>query len=147
MGHLNREEILKRIPQGDPFVFVDEASLLEESISGNYRISGDEFFLQGHFPDRPIFPASILTEALGQLGIVYMMERFGTEGIDPESIYFIKSESVNCRRKCVPGDLLEMQLQVVRSREPLIQFSGEIRVSGELALKIELLTLSFSTGG
>jgi len=142
---LNREAILERIPQAEPFVFLDEATPLVDTITGAYRITGDESFLRGHFPGRPVFPASILTEALGQLGIVYMMERFCEEGIDPESIYFIKSESVNCRRKCIPGDLLEMQLRVVRAREPLIQFSGEIQVAGERALKIELLTLSFST--
>jgi len=144
---LKRQEILERIPQADPFVFLDTAEVAEDSVVGSYRITGEEFFTKGHFPGRPIFPASILTEALGQLGVVYMMERFREAGIDPESIFFIKSESVNCRRKCLPGDLLEMHLQVVRSREPLIQFSGKILVGSEMALKIDLLTLSFSTLG
>ena len=142
---LDRTAILACLPQGDPFVFVDSAQIAEDSISGTYCITGNEFFMAGHFPDRPIFPASIMVEALGQLAIVYMMEPDGSSVIDPESIFFIKSEDVACRRKCLPGDRLEMTMKVLRSREPLIQFTGEIRVGGELTLKVSSMTLSFST--
>lgn len=142
---LNRAEILELIPQGDPFVFVDSAGIAEDSVLGTYKITGEEDVLKGHFPDRPVFPASILVEALGQLGIVYMMQQYRAAGIDPESIYLIKSEDVSCRRKCLPGDVLEMKMRVIRSREPLMQFSGAIHVGGELALKVSSMTLSFST--
>lgn len=142
---LHRTEILDLIPQGDPFVFVDSAEVAEDSVQGTYRITGEEAFLAGHFPGRPIFPASILVEALGQLGIVYMMQQYRAAGIDAESIYFIKSEDVSCRRKCQPGDVLEMRMRLVRSREPLMQFSGSIHVAGELALKVSSMSLSFST--
>jgi 3-hydroxyacyl-[acyl-carrier-protein] dehydratase len=145
MEVFERQAILEIIPQGDPFVFVDSAQLEADGISGSYHITGDEFFLKGHFPGRPIFPASILTEALGQLAIIFILRGLGPEPVDPESIYFIKSEAVNCRRKCVPGDRLDMRLRVVRTREPLIQFSGSIQVGGELALKVDRLTLSFAT--
>ena len=86
-----------------------------------------------------------MVEALGQLGIVYLMERLGSSGVDSESIFFIKSEDVICRRKCAPGDRLDLQMKVLRCREPLVQFAGEIRVAGELCVKVSSLTLSFST--
>jgi 3-hydroxyacyl-[acyl-carrier-protein] dehydratase len=142
---LKRLEIVESIPHDDPFVFVDTAEIGRDFVHGTYRITGSEFFLKGHFPDRPVFPASILVEALGQLAIVYIMKDGLAAGIDPESIYFIKSEDVSCRRKCLPGDLLEMKMRLIRSREPLVQFSGEIRVAGELALKVSSMTLSYST--
>jgi len=142
---LNRTEVLQRLPQSEPFVFVDTAIVNDGQVNGNYTITGQECFAAGHFPERPIFPASIMVEALGQLAIVYMMEPDGSSVIDPESIFFIKSEDVACRRKCLPGDRLEMTMKVLRSREPLMQFTGEIRVGGELTLKVSSMTLSFST--
>jgi 3-hydroxyacyl-[acyl-carrier-protein] dehydratase len=143
-GMLNRTDVLKRLPQGEPFVFIDAATVIDGEATGSYTFTGQECFAAGHFPNRPILPASIMVEALGQLGIVYMMEPDGSSVIDPESIFFIKSEDVACRRKCLPGDRLEMRMKVLRSREPLIQFTGEIRVGGELTLKVSSMTLSFS---
>ena len=140
---LDRTAILACLPQGDPFVFVDSAQIAEDSISGTYCITGNEFFMAGHFPDRPIFPASIMVEALGQLAIVYMLEKYAEDGIDPTSIFFISSEDVQCRRKCVPGDCLEMTIRERRKREPLMTFSGAITVNGEAAVKVSSMTLSF----
>ena len=142
---LKRTEILQRLPQSQPFVFVDSATVSDGAVSGSYTITGQECFAGGHFPGRPVFPASIMVEALGQLAIVYMLQPNPSAVIDPESIFFIKSEEVACRRKCLPGDRLDMKMKVLRSREPLMQFSGEIRVGGELTLKVSSMTLSFST--
>jgi len=141
--HLDRSSIDRSLPQGDPFVFVDSAEIVGERISGTYQITGEECFSPGHFPARPIFPASILVEALGQLAIVHMLCSPQGHAIDPDSIYFIKSEEVRCMRKCVPGDRLDMEVQQVRVREPLIVFSGSIKVGGETALKVSSFTLSF----
>jgi len=101
--------------------------------------------MAGHFPNRPVFPASIMVEAIGQLGIVFIMEALRDEGVDPESIYLIKGEDVICRRKCFPGDRLDMKMRLLRKREPLAIFSGEIRVGGEPTLKVSSMSLSFST--
>lgn len=133
------------LPQGDPFVFVDQATVGDGHVRGCYTITGDECFAAGHFPGRFVFPASIMVEALGQLAIVYLMRQAGSVAIDPESVYFIKSEDVSCRRRCLVGERLDMTMKVLRSREPLIQFAGEIRVNGALSLKLSSMTLSFST--
>ena len=141
--HLDRSSIIRSLPQGEPFVFVDSAHILGTRASGTYHITGEECFSLGHFPSRPIFPASILVEALGQLAIVHMLCSPQGHAIDTGSIYFIKSEEVRCARKCIPGDRLDMEVQQVRIREPLIVFSGSIKVSGETALKVSSFTLSF----
>lgn len=142
---LEHSEILATIPQGLPFVFVDRAEIIDKSASGSYTITGNEVFMPGHFPDRPIFPASIMVEALGQLAITYIMHIYADKSVDKQSVYFIKSEDVHCKRKCLPDDCLNMSVRVLRVREPLIVFSGEIKVLDEVALKVSSLTLSFST--
>lgn len=144
---MERSAILEYLPQADPFVFIDSAEISEAAIIGEYTITGQECFMAGHFPGRPIFPASIMVEALGQLSIVYMMAHYAAAGIDPESIFFIKSEDVVCRRKCLPGDQLELSMRLMRAREPLALFAGQITVKGELALKVSSMSLSFSTQG
>ncbi len=141
---LNRVEIIERLPHGDPFVFLDEAQLKGAQMLGRYLITGKESFLYGHFPDRPVFPASIMVEALGQLGVLFLIESHATQPIENDSIYFIKSEDTVCKRMCVPGDVLEMTVTRRICREPLISLTGEIRVLDELAVKVSSFTLSFA---
>jgi 3-hydroxyacyl-[acyl-carrier-protein] dehydratase len=142
---IGRPAILAHLPQGDGFVFVDSAEVEGSTIRGSYTITGREIFAGMHFPGRFVFPASIMMEAIGQLGIVYLAETMGGERLDPASVLFIGSEDVACRRPCAVGERLDMRLQLKRKREPLIVFSGTIQVGDALVLKVSSLSLSFST--
>ena len=57
------------LPHREPFIFVDEVTevVAGESARGSKTFSGDEPMFAGHFPDNPIVPGVILTEALAQL--------------------------------------------------------------------------------
>jgi 3-hydroxyacyl-[acyl-carrier-protein] dehydratase len=66
-----RDMILNSVPQQHPFRFIDEILALDESsIVGAYRFRADEYFYQGHFPDRPITPGVLLIETMAQTGVV-----------------------------------------------------------------------------
>jgi 3-hydroxyacyl-[acyl-carrier-protein] dehydratase len=64
-------QVLDRVPQQHPFRFIDEIMELDDDhIVGAYRFCKDEYFYEGHFPDRPITPGVILIEAMAQTGVV-----------------------------------------------------------------------------
>ena len=65
------QHILDKLPYSKPFLFVDQLiSVSEEGASGNYTFRKDEYYYQGHFKDNPITPGVILTECMGQIGVV-----------------------------------------------------------------------------
>lgn len=75
-----KQEVLRLIPQQEPFRFIDEIiSLDDEQIVGAYRFREDEYFYRGHFPGNPITPGVILIEAMAQTGVVafgiYLLSR------------------------------------------------------------------------
>jgi len=68
---LSRSELLARVPQADPFRFIDEILAVdEERISATVRFKEDADFYRGHFPGNPITPGVLLVEAMAQAGVV-----------------------------------------------------------------------------
>ncbi|MEM9227210.1 MAG: 3-hydroxyacyl-ACP dehydratase [Verrucomicrobiota bacterium] len=144
---LDRQAIEAVIPHGDPFLFLDRAELLAESASGQYAITGEEFFLRGHFAGNPVFPASIMLEALGQLAVLFLIAADSPmlEGkqADPAKVFFHSTDGVRCSRFCQPGDVLDMVIKPRRIRHPRAGFSGTISVDGEKASFAEEINLMF----
>ncbi len=140
------EEIAAVMPHQPPFLFLREATISTNWASGLYVISGDESFLAGHFKDNPIFPASILLEALGQLAVLYLLQAKNpqlTAPVDPKTILFTGCDGVRCHRVCRPGDILKLTVKPRRLRMPLASFEGQVRVGQERAAAAEEISLTF----
>ena len=61
---ISKDEIKKYLPHREPFLFVDEVININKNsdIHAKKFIGEDEYFLQGHFPNNPIFPGVIIIE-------------------------------------------------------------------------------------
>lgn len=141
------EQIISVMPIQSPFLFLNEATITGGGAQGKYKISGQEFFLQGHFKDNPVMPASLMLEALGQLAVLYLLEGASPEdgkSIDQSKIFFTSCEGVRCHRICRPGDLLSLTIKPKRTKMPLATFEGSIRVGQEKAAMAEEITLTFA---
>jgi len=140
------EQIGAVMPVQPPFLFLNEASVSSTTANGKYKITGQEFFLQGHFKDNPVMPASIMLEALGQLAVLYLLEGAPVEPgkvIGSHTIFFAGCEGVRAHRICKPGDLLTLSIKPKRMKMPLATFEGSIRVGQEKAVIVEEVTLTF----
>ena len=142
------EEVASVMPQQDPFLFLQEAMLDSRSGKGSYEISGREPFLEGHFKGNPVFPASIMLEALGQLAVFLLLKNPPSElngdSVDDADVYFTGADGVRCFKVCKPGDRLEMEVKLKRAHEPLAVFSGTIMVNGEKAVVADEITLAYA---
>jgi acyl carrier protein len=140
------EEIASLMPHREPFLFLETAKIDGQVATATYKISGNEYFLEGHFKENPVFPASIMIEALGQLCVFFLLKGDNTSlssKVDPNTIFFTSCDGVKCRRICKPGDKLTMKVQVSRIRHPLACFQGEITVEGERTAHAEEIKLAF----
>jgi len=135
------------MPVQPPFLFLNEASVSSNGANGKYKITGQEFFLQGHFKDNPIMPASImLGGASASWAVLYLLEGEPVEPgkvISPSTIFFTGCEGVRAHRVCRPGDTLTLSVKQKRMKMPLATFEGAIRVGQEKAVIAEEITLTF----
>lgn len=71
LGVLTPDQVLERLPQQEPFRFVDRIlELDQEHIVATYRFRGEADFYRGHFPGNPVTPGVLLLEAVAQVGVV-----------------------------------------------------------------------------
>ncbi len=142
------EEVAAIMPHQAPFLFLQEARINGSQAEGTYYISGDEPFLDGHFKGNPVFPASLMLEALGQLAVLLMLksEKLDIEGkVNPESIYFVSCDGVRCHKVCKPGDVLHLNIKLKKIHDPIAQFEGVILCQGSKVAKAEEISLLFET--
>ena len=131
-------EIVSILPHRYPFLLVDRIVELEEGkrARGIKNVTINEPFFQGHFPGHPIMPGVLLIEAMAQVGAVLA---FRSSNVTNKVVYFMGIDGARFRRPVVPGDRLEIILEVKRSRGTIWTFKGEVYVEDKLAAEAELM--------
>ena len=139
-------EILARIPHRYPFLLVDRAEDYKpgQSIVGIKCVTINEPFVQGHFPGNPVMPGELFIEALAQTGAVLMSKTLevDTEG---KTIFFMSIDGVRFRNPVRPGDVIRMEVEVVRARSSIFKFKGVAKVGDKVAAEAEFAAMVVET--
>ena len=135
---LGAAAIRELIPHRYPFLLVDRIEELEPGVRavGLKNVTQNEPFFQGHFPEYPVMPGVLIIEAMAQVGAVGVMA--GGDHTDKLAL-FAGIDGVRFRRQVLPGDVLRMEVEIVRLKGSVGRGKARATVEGERVCEAELM--------
>lgn len=137
MSVLTAKQIMEIIPHRQPFMLVDTIEELEmgKRAVGKKCVSYNEPFFAGHFPGEPVMPGVLIIEALAQVGAVAILSLPENKG---KTAYFGAINSAKFKGKVVPGDVLMLETEIIKSKGPIGIGSAKAYVDGKIVAQAEL---------
>ena len=137
MSVYTTKELLEILPHRQPMLLIDTLEELEpgKRAVGKKCVSYNEPYFAGHFPGEPVMPGVLIVEALAQVGAAVMLSCPEFKG---KLVYFGGIEHCRFRKKVVPGDVLMLEVEMIRQKGPLGVGKATATVDGKTAVTAEL---------
>ena len=141
---INIQEILRILPHRYPLLLVDKVLDYEinKSLKSIKNVTFNEPFFEGHFPGNPIMPGVIILEALAQSGGI--LAHLSIQPREGYEVFHLFAGIDNARFKQVvrPGDVLQMEIDVLGTKQGVWKVHAKALVDGKLACSADLMSLS-----
>ncbi|HTV40270.1 MAG TPA: bifunctional UDP-3-O-[3-hydroxymyristoyl] N-acetylglucosamine deacetylase/3-hydroxyacyl-ACP dehydratase [Candidatus Sulfotelmatobacter sp.] len=133
---INIEEIQQLLPHRYPMLMVDCVTKIEENrIEAIKNVTINEPYFEGHFPGHPIMPGVLQLEAIAQVAGLLMMKLGGTAR---QLAYFMAANDVKWRKPVRPGDVLCIEVELMKTRGKICKAKGVCKVGDEIASEAEV---------
>ena len=132
MSVYNTQEIMEILPHRHPFLLIDTIEEQEPGVRavGRKNVTFNEPYFAGHFPGNPVMPGVLIME--GAVAILSLPEHRG------KTAYFAGIDKAKFKQMVRPGDTLELETTIIRSKGPVGVGEAIATVNGKLAAKAEL---------
>lgn len=132
------------LPHRYPFLLVDRVVEFEprKRVLAYKNVSCNEPFFNGHFPGNPVMPGVLVVEALAQAGGLLTTLTAQAEGMEKAGeklFYLVKVDNAKFMKMVVPGDRLELEVELKRHIRNMAMYAGIARVDGEQVACAEIL--------
>ena len=131
----NIQDIIKILPHRYPFILIDRIDEVKpgEFVNAIKNVTINEPYFQGHFPGQPVMPGVLSLESIAQTTAFLMLYELD----DPlkKNMFISGVDGVRFRRLIVPGDQLEINIQLKSKKLTLYKFEGTIKIDNQLAVQ------------
>ena len=134
---LDINTIQKILPHRYPFLLVDMIiEVAEGKVVVIKNVTINEPFFQGHFPGHPIMPGVLIIEAMAQVGGVGALTMKANVG---KLAYFLSIDNARFRKPVVPGDVLRIEVDLLKARLNIMKTHGVAKVDGEVVAESDMM--------
>jgi 3-hydroxyacyl-[acyl-carrier-protein] dehydratase len=118
---VDREGICAVNPHRFEMLLLDGILMVDEDRAVGYKdVREDEFWVRGHFPEKPLMPGVLICECAAQLSSFFALKM---KMVDSGYVGLGGMESVRFRGPVVPGDRLTVMLKKGKVRHNRLFYS------------------------
>ena len=133
---LDSDQIMQILPHRYPFLMVDRVTRIDgNQITAEKNVTLNEPYFQGHFPGHPIMPGVLQLEAMAQVAGILTLKQADNAG---KIAYFMAADKVKWRKPVKPGDVLQIDIELLRARGKVAKAKGICTVRGEVVSEAEI---------
>ena len=133
---LDSDQIMQILPHRYPFLMVDRVTRIDgNQITAEKNVTLNEPYFQGHFPGHPIMPGVLQLEAMAQVAGILTLKQADNAG---KIAYFMAADKVKWRKPVKPGDVLQIDIELLRARGKVAKAKGVCTVRGEVVSEAEI---------
>ncbi|QCI19313.1 3-hydroxyacyl-ACP dehydratase FabZ family protein [Buchnera aphidicola] len=121
------------LPHCFPFLLIDKVIAYQNNkyLYALTKIANNSFFLNIHYPERPVFPGSIILEIIAQSS--GLLEFISNGKLKKNEIYYLyKVNTLNFRCPIFANNILVIKVFVNESRNYITRFKGFITVKDKI---------------
>ena len=135
---LNLEQIKKIIPHREPFLLIDKVLELEpgKRVLAVKKLSNEEPWFRGHFPNYAVQPGVLTIEMLAQAGAVCVLSMEQNAG---KIALFGGIEKARFKRPILPGDEVFLAVETERFKGPSGFANAKAFVGEQVAVVARLM--------
>ena len=124
--YINKEEIKNLLPHREPMLLIDELKHIKKLFSATaiVNVKKDSFFVQGHFPDKPVMPGVLIVEAFGQSAAALTAHGLDKETYADKLVFLMGVEKARFRNPVIPDCVLELRIEAIRSHGRVWKYKG-----------------------
>lgn len=122
------------LPHRDPFLLIDEVVELDPGrrVVATRAVSAEDWWVPGHFPERPVMPGVLIVEAMAQTGAIAVLVQEENRG---RIAFFAGIDDCRFKRVVEPGDVLTLTCEIDIVRGPIGRGKATAHVGGALAAR------------
>jgi 3-hydroxyacyl-[acyl-carrier-protein] dehydratase len=134
-------EVFNFLPHRYPFLLIDKVTDIDlgKSLIAIKNVSFNEPQFTGHFPENPIMPGVLIVEALAQAtGILAFKSEVG-KPVSGQIYMLVGIDKVRFKQMVVPGDQLELRVEVITQKKGIWKFDCKAFVEEKLVTSAVLM--------
>ena len=131
---IDKKIIESLLPHREPMLLINKLINIVhlKTATAIVNVRKNSFFVQGHFPGKPVMPGVFIVEAFGQAAAALTAYSVDPKEYKNKLVYLMSVEKARFRNPVFPDCELHLDIEAIRSHGRVWKYKGIAKVNGKI---------------